>query len=77
VRSLPLLTNIRLALNQTLNPRLTPLTKYEARLAMSRTPKPIGEENANDDNPLELPIDPDEGASLIPDEEERVVNVPS
>ena len=44
---------------------------------MSRIPKPIGEEAADDDNPLELPIDPDEGASLIPDEEERVVNVPS
>jgi hypothetical protein len=44
---------------------------------MSRTPKPIGEETADDDNPLELPVDPDEGASLIPDEEERVVNVPS
>ena len=44
---------------------------------MSRIPKPIGEEAADDDNLLELPIDPDEGASLIPDEEERVVNVPS
>lgn len=44
---------------------------------MSRTPKPIGEETEDADNPLELPIDPDEGASLIPDDDERVVNVPS
>ena len=44
---------------------------------MSRIPKPIGEETADDDNPLDLPIAPDEGTSLIPDEEERVVNVPS
>ena len=44
---------------------------------MSRIPKPLGEETADDDNPLEVPIDPAEGASLIPDEEERVVNAPS
>lgn len=44
---------------------------------MNRIPKSIGEETADDDNPLELPIDPDEGASLIPDDDERVVNVPS
>ncbi len=43
----------------------------------SRTPKPVAEETDDDANPLELPVDPDEGASLIPDEEERVVNVPS
>ncbi|MES1980385.1 hypothetical protein [Polaromonas sp.] len=44
---------------------------------MNRTPKPSTEEAANDDQALELPVNPDEGSSLIPDEEERVVNVPS
>ena len=44
---------------------------------MNRTQKPSAEETADDDLGLELPVNPDEGASLIPDEEERVVNVPS
>jgi hypothetical protein len=44
---------------------------------MNRTPKPSAEETADDDQALELPVNPDEGSSLIPDEEERVVNVPS
>lgn len=34
------------------------------------------EETAADDDGLSLPIEPDEGTSLIPDDE-RVVNVPS
>lgn len=43
---------------------------------MSRTPKPISEEDAEEDDGLELPLAPDEGSPLIPDEE-RVVNLPS
>jgi hypothetical protein len=74
---LPLLPNIKFQLNQIPATRFTRSTKSEASPALNRIPKPISEETANDDNPLELPIDPDEGASLIPDEEERVVNVPS
>ena len=77
VRDLLLLSSIKLQLNRIPVTRFITLTRYEARPPMSRIPKPISEETANDDNPLELPIDPDEGASLIPDEEERVVNVPS
>jgi len=34
------------------------------------------EEAAEDDEGLELPVEPDEGTPLIPDDE-RVVNVPS
>lgn len=34
------------------------------------------EEAAEDDDGLELPVEPDEGTPLIPDDE-RVVNVPS
>ncbi|MES2412194.1 MAG: hypothetical protein V4614_00230 [Pseudomonadota bacterium] len=45
---------------------------------MSRTPKQTtAEEALDEDQSLELPVNPDEGSSLIPDEEERVVNVPS
>ncbi len=45
---------------------------------MNRTPKPSAEEAADDEEEgLELPVNPDEGSSLIPAEEERVVNVPS
>ncbi|MES2401162.1 MAG: hypothetical protein V4573_14325 [Pseudomonadota bacterium] len=44
---------------------------------MNRTPKPSTEDAAEDEEGLELPVNPDEGSSLIPDEEERVVNVPS
>jgi hypothetical protein len=35
------------------------------------------EEAAEDDEALELPVEPDEGMPLIPDDDERVVNVPS
>ena len=34
------------------------------------------EESSDDDDALELPVEPDEGTPLIPDDE-RVVNVPS
>ena len=34
-------------------------------------------EEAGDDDALELPVEPDEGMPLIPDDDERVVNVPS
>lgn len=44
---------------------------------MNRTPKPSTEEALDDEQALELPVDPDEGASVIPDDDERVVNVPS
>jgi len=43
---------------------------------MSRLPKPAPEPDADDDKGLELPVAPDEGTPLIPDDE-RVVNVPS
>lgn len=44
---------------------------------MSKTPKPtLEEENAEDQQGLELPVAPDEGMPLIPDDE-GVVNVPS
>ncbi len=36
----------------------------------------VSEETAPDDDGLSLPIEPDEGTALIPDDE-RVVNVPS
>ena len=35
------------------------------------------EEAGEDDDALELPVEPDEGMPLIPDDDERVVNVPS
>lgn len=34
-------------------------------------------EETPDDDALELPVEPDEGMPLIPDDDERVVNVPS
>ena len=43
---------------------------------MPRNPKPAPEEDVEDDKGLELPVTPDEGTPLIPDDE-RVVNVPS
>lgn len=43
---------------------------------MNRTPKPSSEESFEDEPPLDLPVEPDEGSTLIPDEE-RVINVPS
>ncbi|MES2360320.1 MAG: hypothetical protein V4646_00815 [Pseudomonadota bacterium] len=43
---------------------------------MNRTPKPASEEADEEDEGLELPVTPDEGSPLIPDEE-RVVNIPS
>ena len=43
---------------------------------MPRLPKPAPEPDADDDKGLELPVAPDEGTPLIPDDE-RVVNVPS
>ncbi len=35
------------------------------------------EETGDDNDALELPVEPDEGMPLIPDDDERVVNVPS
>ena len=44
---------------------------------MSKIPKPATqEEEIEDQEALELPISPDEGTPLIPDDE-RVINVPS
>ena len=45
---------------------------------MSNIPKPAAreEEELEDQEGLELPISPDEGTPLIPDDE-RVINVPS
>ncbi len=47
--------------------------------AMSGRPrKSPPEEAEEDDDGLELPVDPDEGTPLLPDDDdERVVNVPS
>ncbi|WP_309678775.1 hypothetical protein [Polaromonas sp.] len=39
--------------------------------------KPVPEEDTQEDDGLELPVSPDEGAPLIPDDDERVINVPS
>ncbi|UUZ71471.1 hypothetical protein [Polaromonas sp. JS666] len=38
---------------------------------------PASEDEPEDDDGLELPVTPDEGAPLIPDDDERVINVPS
>ena len=43
---------------------------------MNKTPKPAPEEDTEEPQGLALPVEPDEGTLLIPDEE-RVVNVPS
>jgi len=43
---------------------------------MSKNPKPPSEESPDEEPGLELPVSPDEGTPLIPDEE-RVINVPS
>lgn len=43
---------------------------------MHKTPKPSSEESFEDEPALDLPVEPDEGSALIPDEE-RVINVPS
>lgn len=41
-------------------------------------PPPHGPpDDSPDDTGLELPVNPDEGLPLIPDDDERVVNVPS
>ena len=39
--------------------------------------RPAPEGDTEDDDGLELPVTPDEGAPLIPDDDERVVHVPS
>lgn len=43
---------------------------------MTKAPKLPPEEDADDQQALELPVNPDEGTPWIPDEE-RVINVPS
>lgn len=43
---------------------------------MPKPPKPESDEDADEEQGLDLPVMPDEGTPLIPDEE-RVVNVPS
>ena len=43
---------------------------------MNRIPKPSLEESSEEEPALDLPVEPDEGSVLIPDEE-RVINVPS
>ena len=44
---------------------------------MNKVPKPVSQEdNMEDEQGLELPVNPDEGTPLIPDDE-RVINVPS
>ena len=43
---------------------------------MHKPSKPSLEESFEDEPPLDLPVEPDEGSTLIPDEE-RVINVPS
>lgn len=43
---------------------------------MNRTPRPTPEDALDDEQALDLPVNPDEGAPLIPDDE-RVVQVPT
>jgi hypothetical protein len=43
---------------------------------MSRIPKPTSDDAVEDEQALDLPVNPDEGVPLIPDDE-RVVQVPS
>lgn len=43
---------------------------------MSKIPKQTFDEDSDDTSGAEMPIEPDEGSALIPDEE-RVINVPS
>jgi hypothetical protein len=43
---------------------------------MNRTPRPASDDAAEDEQALDLPVNPDEGVPLIPDDE-RVVQVPS
>jgi hypothetical protein len=43
---------------------------------MNRTPKPASEETDEDEAGLELPVNPDEGTPLIPDEDGEI-NIPS
>lgn len=57
---------------------ITARADLKRRHALSGRPhKPPPEETEEDDDGLELPVNPDEGAPLIPDDDERVVNVPS
>ena len=43
---------------------------------MTMATKPAPEEDTDDEQALELPVNPDEGTPWIPDEE-RVINIPS
>ena len=43
---------------------------------MNRVPKSTPDDSADDEQALELPVNPDEGMPLIPDDE-RVVQIPS
>ena len=45
---------------------------------MSKIPKPLPEDDPEDESGLDLPVNPDDGGGgLIPDDDDRVVNVPS
>ncbi|MDB5964194.1 MAG: hypothetical protein JWQ72_694 [Polaromonas sp.] len=44
---------------------------------MNRQPKPSPEDAGEDEQTLDLPVNPDEGMPLIPDDDERMVQVPS
>lgn len=50
---------------------------YLTDSALPPRQKPVPEEDTQEDDGLELPVSPDEGAPLIPDDDERVINVPS
>lgn len=55
-------------------------TRSSGRKARNPTGKAPGHgapDDTPDDSGLELPVNPDEGLPLIPDDDERVVNVPS
>ena len=43
---------------------------------MTKIPKPTFDDDVDETPGADMPVDPDEGSALIPDEE-RVVNVPS
>lgn len=44
---------------------------------MSKIPKTPPEDDPDQDEGLGLPVTPDDGGGLIPDDDDRVVNAPS
>ena len=44
---------------------------------MSKIPKTLPEDDPEDESGLDLPVNPDDGGGVIPEDDDRVVNVPS